>query len=186
MALPSVERERLLGGNWKVRAAAGLLFRRGWCQIVDVVPEGTQFVRGWDLAATPKTEGNDPDWTVGTKIGRTPDGRFIVAHSVRIRKTPAEVERLLLNTASQDGHACKIALPLDPAQAGKAQAANLLKLLAGYRARFAPASGDKVTRFGAFSAQAEGGNVLVLLPRARSRPFTIRSTRARKRWSGRT
>jgi predicted phage terminase large subunit-like protein len=162
MALPLVERERLLGGNWKIRAAAGLLFRRGWCQVVDAIPEGTQFVRGWDLAATPKTEGNDPDWTVGTKIGRMPDGRFIVAHSVRIRKSPAEVERLLVNTASQDGHACKIALPLDPAQAGKSQAAHLLKLLAGYRARFAPASGDKVTRFGAFSAQAEGGNVVVL------------------------
>ena len=95
MALPLVERERLLGGNWKIRAAAGLLFRRGWCQVVDAIPEGTQFVRGWDLAATPKTESNDPDWTVGTKIGRMPDGRFIVAHSVRIRKSPAEVERLL-------------------------------------------------------------------------------------------
>src|SRR6201989_683586 len=115
-----------------------------------------------------------------------PDGRFIVAHSVRIRGTPSEVERLLKNTASQDGVACVIALPQDPAQAGKAQAAHLLKHLAGYRARFAPASGDKVPRFGAFSAQAEGGNVLVLLPRARSSPCTIRSTRARKRWSGRT
>jgi len=50
-----------------------------------------------------------------------------------------------------------IALPQDPAQAGKAQAAHLLKLLAGYRARFAPACGDKVTRFGTFSALAEGG-----------------------------
>jgi predicted phage terminase large subunit-like protein len=130
--------------------------------VVDAIPEGTQLVRGWDLAATPKTEGNDPDWTVGTKIGRMPDGRFIVAHSVRIRGTPADVERLLKNTASQDGGAVTIALPQDPAQAGKAQAAHLLKLSAGYRARFAPASGDKVTRFGAFSAQAEGGNVVVL------------------------
>jgi predicted phage terminase large subunit-like protein len=81
---------------------------------------------------------------------------------VRIRGTPAEVERLLKNTASQDGFACVIALPQDPAQAGKAQAAHLLKHLAGHRARFAPASGDKVTRFGALSAQAEGGNVVVL------------------------
>jgi hypothetical protein len=38
--------------------------------VVDAIPSGTQFVRGWDLAATPKIEGNDPDWTVGTKIGR--------------------------------------------------------------------------------------------------------------------
>jgi Terminase large subunit, T4likevirus-type, N-terminal len=145
MALPLVERERLLGGNWKIRAAAGLLFRRGWCTVVDAIPEGTHFVRGWDLAATPKTEGNDPDWTVGTKIGRMPDGRFIVAHSIRIRGTPAEVERLLKNTASQDGVAVPIALPLDPAQAGKYQMAHLLKHLAGYRARVGR-QGDQVRR----------------------------------------
>jgi phage terminase large subunit-like protein len=30
MALPQVERERLLGGNWKVRAIAGLFFKREW------------------------------------------------------------------------------------------------------------------------------------------------------------
>lgn len=162
MALPRVERERLLGGNWKIRAAAGLLFRRGWVQLVDEIPAGTRFVRGWDLAATPKTETNDPDWTSGTKIGKTPDGRFIIGHHTRIRGTPGDVERLLVNTAGQDGTKVRIALPQDPAQAGKAQAANLVKLLAGYDARCAPASGDKVTRFGAFSAQAEAGNVLVL------------------------
>lgn len=30
MALPVVERERLLGGNWKIRAAAGTFFKREW------------------------------------------------------------------------------------------------------------------------------------------------------------
>jgi predicted phage terminase large subunit-like protein len=30
MALPQVERERLLGGNWKVRAVAGTYFKRDW------------------------------------------------------------------------------------------------------------------------------------------------------------
>jgi predicted phage terminase large subunit-like protein len=162
MALPLVERERLLGGNWRIRAAAGLLFRRGWCQVVDAVPAGTQFVRGWDLAATPKTETNDPDWTVGTKIGRMKDGRFIVAHSTRLRGTPMDVERLLLNTAGQDGTAVRIALPQDPAQAGKFQAQHLVNMLVGFDARCALASGEKITRFGAFSAQAEAGNVVVL------------------------
>lgn len=162
MALPTVERERLLGGNWKIRAAAGLLFQRGWCPMVDAIPFGTTFVRGWDLAATPKTETNDPDWTAGTKLGRIPDGRFIVAHHLRMREGPSVVERTLLNTAAQDGIETAIALPQDPAQAGKAQVLNLAKLLAGFNVRFAPASGDKVTRFSAFSAQAEAGNVLVL------------------------
>jgi predicted phage terminase large subunit-like protein len=162
MALPSVERERLLGGNWKIRAAAGLLFQRGWCQIIDAVPVGTYFVRGWDLAATPKTETNDPDWTAGTKIGRTIDGRFVVGHHVRGRMRPSEVERLLVNTAQQDGFETEIALPQDPAQAGKAQAEHLVRLLAGFNVHARPISGDKVIRFSPFSAQAEAGNVLVL------------------------
>jgi predicted phage terminase large subunit-like protein len=162
MALPSVERERLLGGNWKIRAAAGLLFQRGWCQVIDAVPAGTYFCRGWDLAATPKTETNDPDWTAGCKIGRTMDGRFLVAHHTRGRMRPSEVERLLLNTAQQDGFETEIALPQDPAQAGKAQAEHLVRLLAGFNVHVRPISGDKVLRFSPFSAQAEAGNVLVL------------------------
>jgi phage terminase large subunit-like protein len=31
-------------------------------------------VRYWDLAATEKTERNDPDWTVGIKLGRDRSG----------------------------------------------------------------------------------------------------------------
>jgi predicted phage terminase large subunit-like protein len=162
LALPLVDRERLLGGNWKIRPAAGLYFRRGWVTVVDAVPTGTRFVRGWDLAATPKTENNDPDWTAGCKIGRVPDGRFIVAHHTRARSGPKEVERLLTNTASADGKPCRIALPQDPGQAGKSQAQHLASLLVGYDIRIRSISGDKVTRFAPFSAQAEAGNVIVL------------------------
>lgn len=162
MAMPTVERERLLGGNWKIRPAAGLLFQRGWCQVVDAVPPGARWMRGWDLGATPKTEANDPDWTAGTKVGKLPDGRYIVAHHCRDRLAPAGVERLIKNTAEADGKGVQISLPQDPGQAGKAQVAALTKLLAGYSVRSSPESGDKVTRFSAFSAQAEAGNVLVL------------------------
>jgi hypothetical protein len=38
MALPFVERERLLGGNWKVRPTAGNVFNRSWFNIVDCIP----------------------------------------------------------------------------------------------------------------------------------------------------
>ncbi len=162
MALPTVERERLLGGNWKIRPAAGLLFRRGWCEVVDAVPAGAKWVRGWDLGATPKTDSNDPDWTAGTKLGRLPDGRYVVANHVRDRLSPSGVERLIKNTAEADGREVAISLPQDPGQAGKSQVANLTKMLTGFNVRATPESGDKVTRFSAFSAQAEAGNVLVL------------------------
>lgn len=172
MALPRVERERLLGGNWKIRPSAGTYFRRTWCSVIDALPVGTAFVRGWDLAATAKTESNDPDWTCGTKIGRMPGGRFVVSGHVRMRGTPMEVERVVLNTASQDGKQVRIALPQDPGQAGKGQAQYMARLLAGYDIRIKPVSNvrieddpqrnPKVTRFRAFSAQAEVGNIDVL------------------------
>lgn len=161
MALPTVERERLLGGNWKIRPAAGLLFRRGWCEVVDAIPAGARWMRGWDLGATPKTESNDPDWTAGTKIGKLPDGRYIVAHHCRDRQSPSGVERLIKNTAEADGKDTQISLPQDPGQAGKSQVTNLTKMLAGFTVRATPESGDKIT-LSPFSAQVEAGNVLVL------------------------
>ena len=82
LQLPAVEQARLLGGNWKIRPAAGLYFRREWCQIVDAAPAGAQVVRYWDLAATVKTESNDPDCTVGIKLSRCPWMRWPRFHSV--------------------------------------------------------------------------------------------------------
>jgi len=162
MALPTVERERLLGGNWKIRPAAGLLFQRGWCEVIDAVPLGTRWVRGWDLAATPKTEDNDPDATSGTKIGKMPDGRFVVGDHVSGWLSPSKRDELIKNTATRDNVEVSIDLPQDPGQAGKSQVADLIKKLAGFDARSSPESGDKVTRFSPFSAQAEAGNVAVL------------------------
>ncbi len=89
MALPTVERERLLGGNWKIRPAAGLYFQRSWCQLVDAAPHDIRWMRGWDLAGTPKIESNDPDWTAGTLMGKTPDGRYFIADHRRDRLSPA-------------------------------------------------------------------------------------------------
>lgn len=163
LALPKVERERLLGGNWKIRAAAGLLFKRSWVKVVDAAPTDLVIWRGWDLAGTPKVDGNDPDWTAGTKIGKSKaTGRYIVLHHVRERDTPHKIEALIENTASQDGRDVSISLPQDPGQAGKAQVATLIKMLASYTARATPETGDKETRFGPFSAQCEAGNVDVL------------------------
>lgn len=163
MALPRVERDRLLSGNWKVRAAAGLLFQRGWCRVVDAAPADLDIIRGWDLAGTPKTDNNDPDWTTGTKIGKSRStGRFIVLHHCRMRDTPAKIEALVKNTASADTIRTAISIAQDPGQAGKSQAQAYVKMLAGFTVHTSPESGEKTVRFGPFSAQAEAGNVDVL------------------------
>ena len=160
-----VDLEKTLGsyaaaGQLQQRPAPreGGMFKRAWFPVVRAVPAGTRFVRGWDLAAT---EGAG-DWTVGVKIGRQKNGRFIIASVVRDRKSSAGVERLLINTASQDGYECKISIPQDPGQAGKAQTSYLIQQLAGYTVTSSTESGDKVTRAGPLAAQAEAGNVDIL------------------------
>ena len=45
LSLPLLERGRLLDGNWKIRPAAGLYFRREWCAVVDQVPANLEVVR---------------------------------------------------------------------------------------------------------------------------------------------
>jgi predicted phage terminase large subunit-like protein len=162
LSLPPVERARLLEGNWKVRPAAGLLFRRHWCALVDSAPEGLRRVRGWDLAGTPKTEANDPDFTAGVLLGRSGEGITYVLDHLALRDTPGEVERLIRFTAEADGTGVEVALPQDPGQAGKAQALALTRALDGYAVRATPESGDKVTRFRPFSAAAEAGRVRVV------------------------
>jgi hypothetical protein len=60
-------------------------------------------VRYWDLATTEKTEFNEPDWTVGVKLGCDKNGRYWLLDIVRARANPGDVDRLLLNTVEQDG-----------------------------------------------------------------------------------
>ena len=160
-SLPLLERERLLGGNWKIRPAAGLYFKREWCAVVDEVPANLDIVRYWDLAATEKTEFND-DWTIGVKLGRDDDGGYWILDMVRERANPEDTERLLLNTAAHDGKRVRIGFGKDPGQAGKSQALHLVRMLSGFTVTPAPESGDKLTRFGPFSSQCRAGNLKIL------------------------
>ena len=159
-AMPMVEQERLLGGNWKIRPAAGLYFRREWCEMVDAAPVDLDIVRYWDLAATEKTESNDPDWTVGVKLGRhRKTGMYYWLDTVRLRGSPLSVETAIENTAKADGIHVRIGLPQDPGQAGKSQAQAFVRRLSGFNVRTRPERGDKIVRFGPFSAQAQAGNI---------------------------
>jgi hypothetical protein len=73
----------------------------------------------WDLTATEKTEFNDPDWTVGIKLGRDRSGGYWLLDMVRQRANPGDIERLLLDTARQDGKRVRIGFGQHPGQAGK-------------------------------------------------------------------
>jgi predicted phage terminase large subunit-like protein len=138
----------------------GGMFKRSYFPVVRAIPAGTVFVRGWDLAGTD----DDPTAarTAGVKIGKMPDGRFIVAHCTAEYESPNGMRRMIKTTASQDGRPCQVSLPKDPGQAGKDQSQQLVAMLAGYVARATSESGDKVTRAEPFAAQCEAGNVDLL------------------------
>lgn len=162
-AMPRVERARLRDGNWNIRATAGMYFRRADFEIVDVAPACVRWVRAWDQAGTKKEkDSDDPDWTVGVKMGVTRDGRYVIPHVERFRENPAIVDRTIKNTASQDGREVTVRLAQDPGQAGKSQVRAQTSMLAGYPVRSKPVTGDKETRAKPFASQVESGNVILV------------------------
>lgn len=163
-SLPRVERMRLLGGNWNVRASSGMYFQREWFTMLDAIPTGfNKVVRFWDRASTKPHEGNkDPDWTRGLKLYGYPNGTWLVADVKSIRDTPLQVERLIKNTAQFDGQQVHIVAQKDPGSAGVSEADHFTRMLNGYIVRTVTISKDKVTRAGPVSAQCEAGNVFVL------------------------
>jgi len=163
LALPEFEQQRLLRGNWNARAKAGDLFKRADFEIVDVIPGWIEKeVRYWDRAATEPSETSpNPDYTVGVKIGRLNDGRFIITNVERFRARPLEVKTRIKNIASQEPD-CKIGLARDPGQAGIAEVDDLILHLAGYDVVAVPEVIKKYLRWIPLSAQVQAKNVLLL------------------------
>lgn len=163
-ALSRIERLRLLGGNWNVRASAGMMFQREWFAVVDAIPGGwLSAIRFWDRAATKPSESNrDPDWTRGLKLYRYPDGRFVVADLKSMRDTPGQIENLIKNVASHDTYGVRIMSQQDPGSAGVSESEHFIRMLSGFDVRTIVISKDKLTRAKPVSAQCEVGNVRVL------------------------
>lgn len=163
-ALNRVDRLRLEGGNWNVRASAGMLFQREWFPIVEAIPDGwIMAVRFWDRAATKPHEGNkDPDWTRGLLLLRYPQNYWLVADLKSMRDTPGQVAHFILQVAAHDSAAISVCSQQDPGSAGVMEAEHFIASLAGYDVRVMITSKDKVTRAKPVSAQAEAGNIKVL------------------------
>ena len=166
-SLPLVERERLLNGNWKIKPAAGMYFKRIQVgEMLTALPgDVILWARGWDLAATGEDENGDPAYTAGVLIGKRRNGRYIVADVINKRLTASEVRKLILMTAQTDRAAYGRViqrLPQDPGQAGKEQAQSYTRMLSGFLVKVIPESGSKESRAEPFAAQWQAGNVDVL------------------------
>lgn len=163
-AMARVERLRLLGGNWDVRATAGMIFQREWFPIVPAVPAGwIRAMRFWDRAATRPNESNpDPDWTRGLLLYKYPDNSFVVGDLKSCRDTPGQVEKLVKAVAGHDGTSVMVRSQQDPGSAGVSEATHFITMLAGFDVDCIVMSKDKLTRAKPVSAQAEVGNIKVL------------------------
>nr|WP_313091219.1 phage terminase large subunit [Moraxella sp. CTOTU48268] len=136
----------------------GGVFKPSNIEIIDAVPQGNiKWVRGWDLGAT---VGGDP--TAGVKLGKLPDGRLVIADIVHGDVSSDDRDRMMKNTASQDGKGVLISIPQDPGQAGKTQVQYLVKLLQGYKVHTSTETGDKVTRAEPIASQVNVGNVVMV------------------------
>ncbi|GAB0115328.1 phage terminase large subunit [Acidisoma sp. C75] len=144
------------------RPPSGGLFLTERLGLCDAVPPTVRAVRAWDLASAVPAPGRDPDWTVGLKLERDADERFVISDVTRLRGSPGEVESAILGAAQRDGPAVTIALPQDPGQAGQAQVSYLTRRLAGFTVHASPETGSKLTRASPVAAQVEAGNLRLL------------------------
>lgn len=151
----------VFAGQYRQRPSPGKggVFKPDMIPVIDAVPANVvQWARGWDLGAS--TGG---DFTVGFKLGKLSDGRFVIADIRREQLETAERDALIKNTADADGKGrVKQSLPQDPGQAGKSQVRYLTTQLVGHTLHFSPESGDKVTRAEPFAAQCNVGNVVMV------------------------
>lgn len=162
-AMAEVERERLLHGNWKIKSAAGLYFKRTQVgNFVNVIPNDVVcWVRCWDLAATEEDGKGNPAYTAGVLMGKKRDGRYIIADVINRRMNAEEVKKTILLTAQQDRakyHSVRVRIPQDPGQAGKDQAQSYIRMMAGFDITAVPETGSKEARAVPMAAQWQAGN----------------------------
>lgn len=136
-------------------AKEGEFFKVNKLETVDAAPAGLRRCRAWDLAAS-KGAGA---YTAGVLLGTDDKGIYYVLDVVREQLSADDAKTNLRSTAIADGKDVAIHLPQDPGQAGKAQAEQLVRFLAGFNVTAEPVTGSKETRAFGFAAQLNSGNV---------------------------
>jgi len=175
MPLDFLERRRKgVGSYWwaamfqgRPAPEGGGMFKREWFPVIDHLPgeaEKIRYVRFWDLAATEAETGTDPDYTVGAKLGRHPNGTYVLADIQRLRATPHEVEKRITLMAEIDGKDMPIHIELAAGGDSKSNVSFYQRLvLPGYTVRGSHTGNkSKIVRADPVSARAEAGQISIL------------------------
>lgn len=139
----------------------GGMFKVEHFQVVNFPPPPNMVVgavRYWDKAGT--TDGGA--YTVGCKMIRTRDGKFLVGDIKRGQWEAAERERIIRETAEADGRRVVVYVEQEPGSGGKDSALATIRNLAGFSVYADRPTGNKVYRADPYSAQVNSGNVQLL------------------------
>ena len=135
------------------------MFHRHWFEIVDDWPRDAKVVRYWDLAATEKKKGKDPDHTSGVFVAEKL-GIYYIVDVRRTQASPLNVEQLIKQTAVVDGYNVPIWMEQEPGSSGVNTIDHYRRdVLKGFTFYGERATGNKVLRAMPLSAAAEAGNV---------------------------
>lgn len=181
--LNSVDKARLLHGNWKVRPEGANYFKRSYLQEVDHLPLGVTKVRPYDKAGTERSTGNKtPDFTASVGVARDSDGFYYLFGDYcdefvdtgewstgiagRFCKKAGERDTIIKSQAIHDGDDTIIVFPVDPGAAGLSEFLTSSRDLIsnGYRVEKDPMPGNKskLTRFTPFALLAQNGFVRIV------------------------
>lgn len=139
----------------------GDIFKRSWFSVVKEIPEGSEFVRYWDRAATR----DDGDFTVGALLAKTPDNRYIVVDIKRGQWQTYDRDKVIRETADKDASlypSVRIVGEQEPGSSGVDAARAFIRLLDGHAVTVDKVTGDKAFRAEPFASQCEAGNVVLL------------------------
>lgn len=178
MATNYIDRMRLLGdaqrgGNWKIRPEAGKVFNRAWFEVIDPgqVPFGGLEGRGWDFAATIRSlKNDDPDFTASIRMKKF-RGVYYILDLTNDRLPAGEVRGFMNAITRQDWGMTNAVQYLarweeEPGSASIRESLDIVRELrqaipnlncAGIKS-----TGDKLSRWKAFSTAASNGNVKVV------------------------
>jgi len=161
-ALPLVERERLLGGNWKIKPTAGAVFNRANFGSLPAMPTDVpRWVRYWDKAGT----AGGGKYSAGVLVGQRPNGRLVYADVTRDQWSSYARNKVMLQKAAADkdlGVPVTTWVEQEPGSGGKESAEISVQDFVGYDVRIDKVTGSKYDRAQPLAAQVEAGNVDVV------------------------
>jgi predicted phage terminase large subunit-like protein len=115
-------------------------------------------IRYWDKAATEE----DGSYTAGVKMSKMKDKSFIIHDIVRGQWSADVRERMMRQTAINDGKDVRIHIEQEPGSGGKESVEASIKNLVGFAAYADRPTGDKIRRADPYSVQVNISNVSLL------------------------